>query len=514
MKAVTAEQMQEIERRSVEAGVSLDTLMENAGLAVANEVAARFDRVYGSIVTVLVGQGNNGSDGLVAARHLARRGAKVRAFALTTRPENDEKRELAEAAGVNFVLESDADALGSAAASSDVVIDAILGTGKARPIEEPLAGKLEAVRKAARFVVAIDLPTGMDADTGAFDENGLRADLTLMLGYPKFGPLVTVADGYCGEIRVLDIGISTGLADDVSAESITPEFALTLLRHRPDGANKGSFGHTLIVGGSRNYLGAPLLAARAAVRSGAGLVYVAAPEPVYNLIAGQVQEAIYLPLSVSPDGDLDVPAATHEALNAAGRMSSILIGPGLGQSPATVQFVERLVRGLGSIPPVVLDADALNIVSRMPGWPDLLETHAVLTPHPGEMARLLKTDVPDVQKDRVGAIRKAVNQFNATVVLKGAGTLVATTADPEPRIRISPWVNSGLAKGGTGDVLAGLLAGLMAQPLNGTSYAAASLAVYLHGLAGDIARENIGEHGMTAGDVADAIPAAFRSIEG
>lgn len=517
MKAVTAEQMREIEQRSVDAGVSLDSLMENAGLAVANEVAARIDRVFGSFVTVLVGPGNNGSDGLVAARHLALRGSKVTVFALTRRPEQDEKRELAEAAGVKFVPHSehgfDAARIREAAANSDIVVDAVLGTGQARPIEEPLAGMFRSVREVARSVVAIDLPTGMNANTGRIDENGLRADVTLMLGFPKFGPLVTAGEGACGEIQVLDIGVPDGLADSVATEWVMKDFANDLLPERPGDANKGSFGRVLIVGGSRNYLGAPLLATRAAIRSGAGLVYLATAEPVYNLVAGQVQEAIYLPLPVSEDGVFDVRTACADVLNAAKGMDSLLIGPGLGQSPDTIQFVEQLVRNLPETLPVVLDADALNTVSRMPGWAEhsgAVKLQVVLTPHPGEMARLLRTTVSEVQQDRAAAATEAAKRFNATVVLKGAATLIAT---PDGAVRISPWVNSGLAKGGTGDVLAGLLAGLLAQMPN-AAFDAASLAVFVHGLAGDIAHKNIGERGMTAGDVADAVPAAFVSLEG
>lgn len=513
MKAVTAEQMQAIEQRSVDAGVSLDALMENAGLAVADEVAARLEKVFGSVVTVLVGPGNNGSDGLVAARHLARRGASVRAFALTRRPAHDEKRELAEAAGVEFVSyeesESDADRIRSATAHSNVVIDAVLGTGRARAIEGPLVELLKSVREVARFLVAVDLPTGMNADSGVFDDNGLRADLTLMLGFPKLGPLVSTGENACGEVRVLDIGIPAGLADHISAEWITPELANNLLPDRAGDANKGSFGRTLIAGGSRNYIGAPLLATRAAVRSGAGLVYLATAEPVHNLIAGQVQEAIYLPLYASKNGGFDVKTACAELLKGAEGMNSLVIGPGLGQLPETISFVEQLVRNLPEGASVALDADALNIVSRMPGWSDGAKARMVLTPHPGEMARLLGISVPGVQKDRVAAVKEAAQRFNATVVLKGAATLVAT---PGGSLRISPWVNSGLAKAGTGDVLAGLLAGLLAQA-PGAEFDAASLAVYLHGLAGDIARKSIGERGMTAGDVADAVPAAFKLLE-
>lgn len=535
MKAVTAEQMRMIERRAVEAGVSLDSLMENAGLAVADAVSVRLrdlHGVYGSRVTVLAGPGNNGSDGLVAARHLARRGVKVTVFVLTRRPEPDEKRALAEQAGAGFVSmahgESDGGdgiaALRDAAARSDVVLDAVLGTGRARQIEEPLAVMLRAVAAAGAEVVALDLPTGMDADTGRFDPNGLRASATLMLGHSKIGPLVTAGEGACGEVSVLDIGIPDGLAKDVTAEALTGQVAARLLPARAGDANKGSFGRTLIVGGSANYLGAPVLATRAAVRSGAGLVYLAAAEPVYRLIAGRVDEAIYLPLAAAQDGAFDVRKASLELLSHARNMSSVLIGPGLGQSASAVQLVEQFVRNLPEGVPVVLDADALNIISRVPNWsgrPGGVSAATVMTPHPGEMSRLMGISVAEVQADRLGAALAAAKRFGATIVLKGAATIIAS---PDGRARISPWVNAGLAKAGTGDVLAGLVAGLLAQlpdempdglpasPPDGP-FRAASLAVYVHGLAGELARRQVGERGMTAGDVAARLPAAFLQLE-
>lgn len=512
MKAVTAEQMREIEQQAVEAGISLDQLMENAGLAVANAIAERADHIYGKTITVLVGPGNNGSDGLVAARHLAKRGANVRAFALTKRPDPDEKRIMAEEAGVEFfsLLEdgSAEEQYRSALANSSTIIDAVLGTGQSRAIEQPLARYLEVTRSNTNQVVAIDVPTGINSDTGEFDPNGLPAELTLMLGYPKVGPLVLAGEGNCGEIQVLDIGIPDGSDSNVSAEYLTEELAREILPPRPNNSNKGTFGRTLIAGGSINYIGAPLLSTHAALRSGAGLVFLATPENVYRLIAGKIDEAIYIPLD-APEGTLNSNKAASQIVDQAAEISSVLTGPGLGQSPATVQFVEALVRNLPAEPPVVLDADALNIVSRMHDRHEQLKPPAVLTPHPGEMARLLGKSVAEIQANRSAAALEAAERFHATVVLKGAATLIA---EPNGRLRISPWVNSGLAKGGTGDVLAGLLAGLLAQAPD-MPFDMASLAVYLHGLAGDLARQRSGERGMTAGDVAAALPGAFLDLE-
>jgi hydroxyethylthiazole kinase-like uncharacterized protein yjeF len=509
VKAVTADQMRAIETRCVHAGVSLDTLMENAGLAVAEAVAARLSGADGKSVVVLVGPGNNGSDGYVAARHLSGNGASVTAFNLTKRPDPDEKRALAEAAGVRVVENPGVVALADACSRSDVVIDAVLGTGRARPINDDLALSLKTISEHAKDIIAVDLPTGMNADTGKFDVNGLKADLTLMLGLPKIGLLTSAGRGVCGKLEVLDIGIPERLVEDVVTDALTAELARNTLPARSGDTNKGTYGRTVVCGGSGNYLGAPQLAAKAALRSGVGLVFLASSEPVYRLIAGRIDEAIYVPLPAGKAGDWDVTPACSILLSHASTMNSVLIGPGFGQSPATVQFVEQLVRNLPENVPAVLDADALNIVARMHAWHDMLQPPTVITPHPGEMSRLLGCSVSEVQNDRIAAAKTAASQFGVTVVLKGAATIIAS---PDGRVRISPWVNSGLAKAGTGDVLAGLLAGLLAQ-MPGSPFDAASLAVYVHGLTGEIARKQLGERGMTAGDVVSALPAALLELE-
>lgn len=513
LKAVTAAQMRDIELRSVEAEVALDRLMENAGLAVARAIARYLDGSFGKNISVLVGPGNNGSDGLVAARHLVKWGAKVTAFGLTKRPEPDDKRELAADEGVNFVSlfsnEASGDEYRRRLSHSNVVIDAVLGTGQARPIDQNLANLLRAAGEVAAPVIAIDVPTGVDSNTGRFDENGLQSDLTLMLGYPKIGPLISAGSGACGEIQVLDIGIPADLASDVNTEWLSADLARILLPERSGDTNKGSFGKTLTVAGSRNYLGAPLLSTQAAVRSGTGLIYLATPDSVYDRIGGTVEEAIYLPLEENSNGHLNASVAIRQLSAQLEGMNSVLIGPGLGQSSQAIQLVEGIIRNLPEQVPTVLDADALNVASRMLRWSEIIAPPVVLTPHPGEMARLLGISVAQVQEDRQSAAHEAANRFNAVVVLKGAATLIAA---PDGRLRISPWVNSGLAKGGTGDVLAGLIAGLVAQsPEN--LFDMASLAVYVHGLAGELAKRELGERGMTAGDVARMIPKAFMELE-
>ena len=511
MKAVTAAQMRQVEQRAVEAGVSLDTLMEKAGLAVANAVMDKLGNPWWKRVAVLVGPGNNGGDGLVAARHLAARGARVECVVVLPRKSPDAKRDMAVAAGARVLEFAECGGPGVMLESlrqSEIIIDAVLGTGQNRPLSEPVSGALRAARHSGRPIVAVDLPTGVDSDTGGFDANGLAADTTLMLGLPKLGPALRPVEARLGDVTVLDIGLPPGLDADIRTEWLTPELARDLLPARPGNAHKGTFGRALIIAGSRSYVGAALLATRAATRSGAGLVELATPESVWRAAAGRVEEAIYRPLPEGPSGEIDPAAAGQAALKAAEDASALLIGPGLGQGRATFEFATAFLASKPESLPAVLDADALNIVASGYRWWERVRGPAVLTPHPGEMVRLLGVTTALVQKDRLAAATGAAAKFNKTVVLKGAATVIAS---PDGAVRISPWVNSGLAKAGTGDVLAGLIAGLLAQ-MSSRLFDAASLGVYIHGLAGEIVRRSKGESGMTAGDVAAALPDAFLAL--
>ena len=511
MKAVTAEQMRRLEQGAVEAGVSLDELMENAGQVVAHEVVAHLGEALGSRVIVLVGPGNNGGDGLVAARRLAESGVAVQAFVVAGSGDPAGKRHAAESAGVRIEMardEAGIQALGDAAESVDVVIDAVLGTGASRPIDDTLGRALAAVRQAGTQVVAVDLPTGMNADTGQFDPNGLQADVTLALGYPKIGPIISAGQGHCGEMKVLYIGIPPGLDPNGEFEWLDVHAASTLLPQRPGDSHKGTFGHVLLVAGSPQYPGAALLATDAATRSGAGLVELATERSAHSLVVNAVPEAIHTPLPASVSGELDSSASAREVLDRASSATAVLIGPGFGTSVQKAMFTRMLAAQASGLPPLVIDADALNILAGTYRWWENLPETTVVTPHPGEMARLLGRSTADVQGDRLGAAKSAAERWGVNVVLKGAATLIVS---PSGRVRVSPFVNPGLAKGGTGDVLAGLAAGLLAQ-MPDRPFDAASLAVYVHGLAGEIVRSSEGEIGMRAGDVIDAIPGAFLEL--
>ena len=510
MKLVTAAQMSSIEQASVDAGVSLDDLMEKAGLAVAEYVLGSFldpDRggsPFGKRIVILIGPGNNGADGFVAGRHLANAGAAVTAVLCTGRNTPDPKHELAETAGVSTLdatTEPGGELLAEKLAATDLVIDAVLGTGASRPISDPLSSLLFSVLEVAIPVVALDLPTGLDSDTGQFDVAGLPADVTLHLGYPKLGPAIAAGSAPTGEVVTLDIGIPFGLDSHIKTELLTSDLAKSLQPDRPADGHKGTFGSTLIIGGSQHYLGAVTMAVDAATRSGVGLAFAATPEPAYRLIAGHVPEAIYRSLPVSASGEVEPSASVRTVLELVERVNSIVIGPGLGHTPANSEFLSTLLSQIDDEMPLVLDADALNILSKSHKWWERLENPAILTPHPAEMGRLMGIAAAEVQQDRGSVALEAAGKFGKVVVLKGAATLIAA---PDGRLMVSPWVNSGLAKGGSGDVLAGLIGGLLAQQPENV-FEMASLAVFVHGYAAEAARDELGETGMRATDISDRL---------
>lgn len=508
MKVVTTRQMWELEQASVRAGVSLDTLMENAGLAIAEALRDRLPRAGSGPALILIGSGNNGSDGLVVARHLASRGINVTAYLLMNRPAEDEKYDLASAAGVKMVHEFDDDdhsLLIATVSEAMVIVDAVLGTGRGRPIEPPLSDLLRTVRDNAKTaIVAVDIETGMSTDTGTMDPNGLDANETLVLGRPKIGHFLEPKGT---PWRCLDIGIPEGLDDQIQTELMTTSSIARMIPDRMPRSNKGTFGRALIVAGSENYVGAAYLSSAAAGRAGVGLVTLALPDTIYPLIASRLAEATYIPLVEHSRNVIDFRLAAVQVTDASRSASSMLIGPGLGQTPSTVEFVHAVLLDRREGPQLVIDADALNSLASVDDWQGRIPGPTILTPHPGEMARLRGSTVTEVERDRVHTAQSAAETWRHIVVLKGACTIVA---HPDGRTAISPWVNPGMATGGTGDVLAGLIVGFLAQGME--PFDAAALGVYAHGLAGEIAKRGVGEVSMVAGDVLESIPAALKKL--
>ena len=522
MKIVTAAEMALVEQAAQSRGISVDTLMENAGLAVAQSARSHLGTVAGANILALVGPGNNGADGLVAARHLRRWGAEVTACVVTRRPSPDPKMDAARQYGVNAFCAGDDDGLvllESLLHRSRLVIDAVLGTGRSRPIEGITAAVLERVnsrRNAANApaVLALDLPTGVDADTGAADPAGVTADVTVALGHPKVGLLTLPGATRVGRLEVAGIGLPAGMpeTDAISLELLTAGWVGRNLPARPADAHKGTFGHALIVAGSRNYVGAACLAAQAALRTGAGLVTLATPESVYPIAASKLTEVIHQPLPEDADGRVH-PDAAGVIGPLLGRCDSLAVGSGMGRSEGAARFMDALLTELGALDvpaqlPLVVDADGLNNLSDLGEWWRRLPGPAVVTPHPGEMATLTGSSIPEVQRDRIATAQRWAAEWGVSVTLKGAGTVVA---HPGGLAQMSPFSNPGLASGGTGDVLTGVIVGLMAQGLE--PGLAAACGVFLHGQAGADVAARRGDAGTIASDLLDVFPETLRWLK-
>ncbi|MDY6917440.1 MAG: NAD(P)H-hydrate dehydratase [Chloroflexota bacterium] len=517
MKIVTVDEMRDIERRAADIGLPPNLLMDNAGLSIARKVSGWLGNAAQRQILVLVGPGNNGGDGLVAARHLHDWGARVRLYLCTDRSGDDPNYAKAIERGIPCVAASqdpDLSHLGDALASSDVVIDALFGTGKARPLDGVFKQALARVSEARHAtqslrLVAIDLPSGMDADTGSVDAACVPADLTVTLACPKLGLFSFPARDYVGELTIGSIGVPPHLAQNIKTELITDAGVGATLPERPRNAHKGTFGRVLVCSGSQQYIGAAYLACEGAMRVGAGLVTLAVARSLQPILASKLTETTYVPLPESDPGFIDSTAADvlHERLPGYG---VLLMGCGLSQHPSVLDFVRKSVLEMPASvsPATVLDADALNTLAQTPGWWQRLSVNAILTPHPGEMSRLCDCTIGDSTAERVRIARQAASMWGKTVVLKGAHSIVAS---PDGEVRVSPIASAALASAGTGDVLAGAVAGLLAQGLS--PFDAATCGVYVHGAAGEKAAQDQGDAGVVASDLLTRLPAVIRRLK-
>jgi len=536
MKITTTEQMRKIEKEADAQGLSYDAMMENAGRAVAQEIQDRVD-VQDRRVLVLVGPGNNGGDGLVAARHLHDHGAEVQLYLWKRDPKDDDNFRLTQERDIPYVS-ADEDAerkwLRDLLSEADVVLDALLGTGVARPIGGALEDILKTIQQslesdAAPLVVAVDVPTGVDCDSGAVDPATVAANLTVTLALPKKGFYSFPASDYLGELAISDIGIPPSLTDHLELELVDCSLARSLLPQRPRNAHKGTFGKALIVAGSPNYTGAAYLASAAATRVGAGLVTLCLAERLHPILASKLTEVTFLLLP--HDLGALVPEASGLIEERLPDCDALLVGPGLGTEESTAQFVRLLLRmhtgsgrrrigfveavsgGAGdedkqmSMPSLVIDADGLNALAAVPRWWEDLSIQCIVTPHPGEMSRLMDCPIEEVEADRVATARRAAEEWRQTVVLKGAHSVIAA---PDGRVSICPYANPGLASAGTGDVLAGSIVGFLAQGL--PLYEAATLGVYAHGAAGEMAKAALGNAGTVASDLLPLLPLVLKEL--
>ncbi|MGE5172416.1 MAG: NAD(P)H-hydrate dehydratase [Betaproteobacteria bacterium] len=509
MKIVTAQQIKNIDRRAIrEYGIPGTVLMENAASAIMTEMEKFFDGLSGVRIGIICGKGNNGGDGLALARRLSIRGVPVRVALLAP------FRAVAGEAKINLSVlrRADAEVIQNAAARSladviswsDILVDAMLGVGLSSPLKGMYAQAANMMNASGRPVVAVDIPTGIDADTGAVMGTAVKADLTVTMALLKRGLVLHPGAEYAGTVRVADIGIPAEVIEDekVVLSLLDRGSAWGVVANRKRDAHKGDYGHLMIIAGSPGKAGAAVMAARGALRTGAGLVSVATPNALVPVIQSQVFEAMCIPSAESMEGTLGI-GSEEELLKDTGAMNAVAIGPGLTTHFETAQVVRNLVQRVTV--PLVVDADGLNALA---GYTDILKrakAPVILTPHPGEMGRLLGMPAVEVQKDRVGVASGFARKYHVTLVLKGAGTVVAV---PDGRAFINSTGNPGMATGGTGDVLTGMIGGLLAQGF--TAAQAACFGVYLHGLAGDIAAKEKSEVSMIAGDLIEKIPEAMK----
>jgi ADP-dependent NAD(P)H-hydrate dehydratase / NAD(P)H-hydrate epimerase len=510
MKLVTAAQMREIEAAAFAAGVAPEALMETAGRGVALAVATRLGGAAAERISVLVGPGNNGGDGLVAARVLYDMGAEVRVYLLAPRPDDDANFRAIRERNEIDVIDLDEATVDSELAPdmqhADAIVDAVLGIGRARPLEGVFAAALDCLKQHRGLLLAVDLPSGLDADTGAVDPHCPAADATLTFGYSKLGLHLLPGAAYAGDVEVLDIGLDAALGNEIKIEIMTADWARMALPARPLVSNKGTFGRVMVVAGSQNYTGAATLACLGALRAGAGLVTLAAPSSVRAAVSAQLPEVTFLAL---PEVEgAPTPEAAGVVAGALGGYDVLLVGPGLSLAEAAQTLVSNLLvaPALNNIR-VVIDADALNALARRQTWHESLTAQAVLTPHPGEMARLVQSSVAEVQSRRLQLASEYARSWRQTVVLKGSETVIA---GPSGRILLSPFANPALASAGTGDVLAGAVAGLLAQGVE--PFEAAGLGVYLHASAAELYASDYGPSGLLASEVAAGLARAAAAL--
>jgi hydroxyethylthiazole kinase-like uncharacterized protein yjeF len=506
---VSAAEMRALDRWTIEHRTPGAVLMERAGEGAARVLRAAWPRPGGPVV-VCCGKGNNGGDGFVLARHLRRARLGVEVWLAGRREDvrGDAAEMLERWRGSVTTIESPEQltSLRERFRHAGVIVDALLGTGLNAPVDGTLAAVVDAINAARRPVLAVDIPSGLSADTGRPLGVATQATVTATFAFPKVGQVIHPGLELCGRLEVIDIGIPPEAlaAAPPTTLLLEAEEVGRLLPRRARDAHKGSCGHVLVVAGSRGKLGAALLAATAAARAGAGLTTLATAASLLPTLEGRVPELMSEPL---PDGAGGTAAlGDGTALDhLVGARDAVVCGPGLGQTPEARDLVTHLV--LTAARPLVLDADGLNAVAGT----DLLRRRpaaTIVTPHPGEMARLVGASVGAVQADRVAAARRFAAEQGVVTVLKGARTVIA---EPEGRVAIAPTGNPGMASGGMGDVLSGILGGLLAQGL--APAAAAHLGVFAHGAAADAVAARRGEVGLLAGDVTSELPPTVARLQ-
>jgi ADP-dependent NAD(P)H-hydrate dehydratase / NAD(P)H-hydrate epimerase len=538
-KVASIADIRTIEAQADANGISYDDMMQRAGKAIATRAQISLKSIENPSITVLVGAGNNGGDGLVAGLLIAQDNlqARVRFYLLKDRPDDDPYIKIAKQVGMFIVTsenDSDKRLLKNMIASSDLIIDALFGIGVRLPLRDEAQRLLRVVNQVLREratdrptewliqpnqtqqrpkhppirVLAVDVPSGLDADSGQVDKNAIFADETITFIAGKHGLFVGDGVEAYRDLTIANLGIpeKTPALHAQSDFVVTSEIMQNLLPLRPFNSHKGTFGKALIIAGSGQYYGAPLLATEACYRVGAGLTCLATTPALVSALAPQLPETTWLSLP-SQNGDI-----SEEAVNVLqayfSRYTACLVGCGLGNTPITRGFLLALLQHKASLPPLVLDADALNILAETPDWYTHIPTHTILTPHPTEMARLCGLSTQEIQNNRWQIAREKAQAWNAIVILKGAHTLIANS---KGEVAVLPFKTPALAKAGTGDILAGMVAGFLAQGLK--PFEASLVAGYCHGLAGQLCGQAMNNRAVLARDILSHISPALALIE-
>lgn len=515
MNLVTAAQMQSLDRRTItEAHVPSSVLMERAGEGVVTHLEQQYGPVRGKTIAIFCGKGNNGGDGLVVARLLHRRRALVHVFLLA--PPADLSRD---AAGMyrRFVRTAartavkpfhSADQVRALVASCDFVIDALLGTGISSAVTGHYRDAIDLINDVHRPVIAVDIPSGIHADSGAVLGRAVRASMTVTFGLPKLGLMVGPGIDHAGIVQIVDIGIPPAYIEAIDSRIVllTRKAVIATLPPRQPSSHKGTFGHAGIIAGSVGKTGAAALAAKAALRVGAGLVTVATPSSINDVLEAKLLEAMTVPMPETKARTL-ARSSLDRVVTFMQARTAVAIGPGLSTHPETVELIQSLMKHLER--PTVLDADALNALTGRTALLTECKTPPIITPHPGEMARLeVGATTQSVNADRIGTAQRFSRERGVFVVLKGARTVLAR---PDGLVAVCPTGNPGMATAGTGDVLTGMVVGLLAQGLS--PWDASCTAAYVHGYAGDLASRQLGQAGMLASDLIAQIPYALQQLQ-
>lgn len=538
MKLLTVKEMREIEREADSSGLSYDDMMENAGYGIAKEISISYNHFENRSICALVGSGNNGGDALVALSHLIQMGWVVTAYIVKDREKNDPLIDRLKSLGGNILhahTDKNLEQFKLLISENSVILDGILGTGIHLPLKPELDRKLSAYKRIIEesenppLIIAVDCPSGIDCDSGETAPNCIHADLTITMAAVKKGLYANPAAEYTGELRVVNIGKLDNLEtwQRVKQKVATMESVRDILPNRSIFSHKGTFGTALIIGGSVNYTGAILLAGEAAYRIGAGLVTIGLPSSIHTALVGHLPEATWLLL---PD-EMGVIAESGSKiiLRNLERVDSMLFGPGFGLEDTTKEFIARLLdikpeeakRELGfvrqpkqveipdiNLPRMVIDADGLKLLSKIDDWYQYLPSDSILTPHPGEMSIMTGLDVEAIQHDRLNIARFYAKKWRQIVVLKGAFSVIST---PDGQSTIIPIATPALARAGTGDVLAGIIVGLLAQRLK--PYDAAVAGAWIHARSGVVAAKKLGTTAsVVAGDVLRSISDVYKEL--